>query len=516
MGKMGALIEEFLGKKPRIIEPQQYKVGVSTGPPSIAKSVGVVPAIVAKITSGSIFKGGEVIQVDVDFPTNITPHDEMELKNMASAHGLTLALHASVMYPFDIDSPKKKDYMLVDKELPAYINLAAKLGMKFVVIHNSYNVSPTYNKDVMEYYMGSPLILFVNPDGQPITTNFRGLALDWYVDNMMKKRPDRAQGFIESFLMQKFRNRQKVIEEISKMDDATEAKILKDNIQAVLATGGGIHEYDVFRIIAWNMYEAKEYLWKSLGEGKRPDVLEAEGKEMQLANAVVARYLKGHLNKVKESLEKTGVMIILETPDLRSPEARGLFTLVRPTDAYHLIKGINIKNVRMAIDFEHLASHGYDLKTELAVAPDDIGKYVKVMHLGSYPSPAHIHAPIERGDAYLYELLWMLRKKGMKEAYLIFERGGGKEEEVWRQSTYNLKQMAMYLEQEIKPSKLPAEFHGYTREELEHERRIIEEHTFDPLQGLLESPQLQHTWFGRELITKKGVRPEEWAKEEYK
>ncbi len=511
-------VEEFLGKAPAHIEPQHYKVGVSSGDPAIAKSVGVTAVTVTKLVSGAIFKGGEVIQVDVDFPTTITPHDKAELQNIARVHNLTLAMHASVAYPFDIDSPERKDYILVEKELPEYIKVAAEIGMKFIVIHNSYNISPTYEKDVVDYYMGTPVILFVDPDGKPFVGRFRGKALDWYVNHTIQRRPGRANDVINNVLHQKFKSNERINEYLSKLSEAEyealRVSILKENIKSLLTSG--ISKYDVFRIVAWNMYEEKDYLWQTLAEGKRPDVLEAEGREMKLANAVVAKYVQGHIKKVKRTLEEKGVMLILETPDLRNPEARGLFTLVRPTDAYYLVKGMNSRNVRMAIDFEHLASHGYNLVQEIASTPGDIGKYVGVMHLGSYPSPAHSHIPIEKGDTFLYGLLWMLRKKGMKEAYLIFERGGGRDEEVWKQSTDNLKQMAMYLEKDISPKRLPPEFHGYSRDEFEHDRRIMEEHTFDPLQGLLESPQLQHTWLGREAITKKGLRPEEWAKEEYR
>lgn len=514
---------EFFGKKERQIEPQNYKVGVSTGPPSIAKQVGVVPATVAKVTGSSIFKGGDVIQVDVDLPTTITPHDIVELQNIKRAHGVIFGMHASVMYPFDIDSPKKRDYLIVDKDLVDYIRVAGKIGIKFIVIHTAYNISPTYYKDLTDFYAGYPLSLYVGPEGKPFKDSLKGMAFDWYSNNIIRKKLSEKN--IEEIVGKEMGRRfggnvQKVQDYIQKLGEqgwaAEQKKILKQYIKDNIDYIGSVHEYDVFKIIAWNMYEDKDYLWQTIALGKRPDVLETEGNEMLIANAVVAKYVQSHVKKVMRLLERYNIMIVFETPDLRSPEARGLFPMVRPRDNYYLIKGINHKLVKMAVDFEHLASHGYDLEREISTSPGDMGRYVKVMHLGSYPSPTHIHAAIEKGDVYLYRLLWLMRKKGMKDAYLIFERGGGKEEEVWKQSTTNLKDIAMYLEAKISPEKLPPEFYGFNKEDIEHDRRIMEEHTFDPLQGLLESPQLQHTWLGREAISKKGMKPEEWAKEEYR
>ena len=74
----------------------------------------------------------------------------------------------------------------------------------------------------------------------------------------------------------------------------------------------------------------------------------------------------------------------------------------------------------------------------------------------------------------------------------------------------------MYLEKDIPPDELPQEFYGYTNIELEQERRIIERHMFDPLKGLIETPELTDTFFGSEMARRGPRELEKWLREEHK
>ena len=182
------------------------------------------------------------------------------------------------------------------------------------------------------------------------------------------------------------------------------------------------------------------------------------------------------------------------------------------------MKKIDSPYVRSTIDFEHIATHGLDIMKEIKALGNRDGEYVKMLHTGSQPSQAHLHKPVERGDLFLYKLIWELRKRGFKDGWILFEWSGrGRKEEIekWEQSVQNLKQMAILLENDIPPDELPPEFFGMTSGEIERERRIIERNMFNPLQGTLEAPELSHTWFGGEIIKKK--KPKEvWEKEEYR
>ena len=123
---------------------------------------------------------------------------------------------------------------------------------------------------------------------------------------------------------------------------------------------------------------------------------------------------------------------------------------------------------------------------------EGFGKLTIACH-ANLPNPLHSHEPIALGDRIFYELLYNLRVTGMgkeREAYLIFERGGG--EDPFKQSVDALKLMAYYLEKDIPPKELPLEFYGMkgpTAGDVTRQGQIIRDHAWDPLKDLLEMPE---------------------------
>ena len=95
-----------------------------------------------------------------------------------------------------------------------------------------------------------------------------------------------------------------------------------------------------------------------------------------------------------------------------------------------LSKEVGKEYVQIAMDFEHMLSIKLDVDKVIECLPPDGGDYVRVIHLG-YPSPmTPAHIPIPAGSneqVVIYKWLYNLRQKGFKEAFWIFERGGGKD-----------------------------------------------------------------------------------------
>jgi hypothetical protein len=181
----------------------------------------------------------------------------------------------------------------------------------------------------------------------------------------------------------------------------------------------------------------------------------------------------------------------------------------------YLCQAIGSKWVSVCFDFEHTLSQNIDPKKEIEEIPYGLAKYIKLCHLGFPTSlvPAHMPIPLGSGEQlWLYERLFELRKKGFKDGYLIFERGGAPRENV----IIVLRLMKHYLERDIEPKKLPLEFFGMKEHgpEITRQEVAIREHALDPLRGMLLVPEEEYTFLSSEAV-KKG-KGEEWKKEKYK
>ena len=175
----------------------------------------------------------------------------------------------------------------------------------------------------------------------------------------------------------------------------------------------------------------------------------------------------------------------------------------------------------MLMDYEHVATQGVDpikdMLQTIKIAPD-FGAYTLSIHANA-PNPLQPHNPIEMGDVRIYKLLWMLRKTGFgknRDAFLIFERGGG--EDPFKQSVEVLRLMVKYLSQDIPEEELPPEFFGVKGAVAGSEKRqmqIIRDHAYEPLKDLLEMPEEEWTMLSQSAI-RKGKRPEQWKKGEFR
>jgi len=217
--------------------------------------------------------------------------------------------------------------------------------------------------------------------------------------------------------------------------------------------------------------------------------------------------------------------ITIELPDARDPQHAGMFMLWHPKQVYAAIKVIRKKmgnnRVWLLADFEHLATQGVDPITEMEkvikIAPD-YGAYCLGIHCNA-PNPMHAHEPLELGDIRIYQLLWFLRKTGFGKktpAYVIYERGGG--QDPFQHSVDVLRLAVRSLEKDIEPDELPDEYFGMkgaTGGGETRQRQIIMDHAYDPMKDLLEMPEEDWTFLSQSAI-KKGKRPEQWKKAEFR
>lgn len=243
--------------------------------------------------------------------------------------------------------------------------------------------------------------------------------------------------------------------------------------------------------------------------------------------AVTAAYHWGHFypekcpTKIKAEdpkpiLKNNNLRLVFETP-MAGAGGEEAVRLARATHIYYMVKAINNPLIGVAVDAEHMLSANIDPIEDIKRLPFNAGEKVFVMHVG-YPAPmAPAHLPILVGSEaqyYTYRLLWELRKKGMKDAIVIFERGGG--QEPVKESIVSLRLITKYLEQDVPPEKLPEDFFGMPIGGPELTREIVQirEHANDPLKGLLAVPEEEYGFLSTAAAAKGKL--EEWQKRKLK
>jgi len=325
---------------------------------------------------------------------------------------------------------------------------------------------------------------------------------------------------------------------------------------------------DGYMIMAHHMFFSRDPIWVAMLE-QYPNVakkhsidysdsmwLETAWKKAEQENdrefkeffygVVCAKYIEGHMKRLFEWMKKElppliqgkddtetqelakiakELKITVESPDARDPSHAGLFMLWHPKAIYAAVKAIRksleTDRLWMLIDFEHIATQGVDcngILKEVTEKNKDFGALTLAAH-SNRPNPLHAHYPVELGDTELYELQYMLRITGMGkagEAYVIFERGGG--EDPFKHAVDALRLMVQCLEKDIAPDKLPLEFFGIkgpTAGDFMRQMQIVQEHKEEPLKDLLEMPEEDWTALSQATM-KRGKRPEQWSKAQYR
>ena len=270
-----------------------------------------------------------------------------------------------------------------------------------------------------------------------------------------------------------------------------------------------------------------------------------------------------------EWMNKHGIGVNFEA---MNGSANSHFKLWRPKDMVTACRAVNItaRNeideihedlydcpLKFTIDMEHTASFGVDPwkqmeklveqekwlaeNNEYGVPVDEdrpLSQMVRMYHLTkpgheSSQGTGHIHGPFRWGDTQLYTWLHDMVQNGFTQsderASVMYEVGGE------MSGTVQTAKLSMnMIELGIAPDDLDparvdpgseyrdeeealiARFFGMDRPSFNREWAKIENHAFDPLEGLLEATQFDYTWTSHAATQKKGNRPQEYMGEEYK
>lgn len=310
--------------------------------------------------------------------------------------------------------------------------------------------------------------------------------------------------------------------------------------------------------------KSSNYSKKSLEDFQEDlEKLKDSGDYDKIVAAGAGAYVWGHFTQFKgRGEEKTLVELLSEhglTLDWEShnagAEAEGKlwkpYDIIKVCEAVNNTKvnGTNHEVLHCTIDSEHLAINGVDPlwvingneEKNIQGMGENDGYMITKQHI-THPAMSeqqHHHQPIRRGDLLVYRHIYHLVEKGFcrrnnRPGILMYELGAEKAE-----SIFMLRLMMNMMEMGIKPEDLESEnvnkiweraesdkeeitledyvilkFYGHTEEEWHHEWQEIFEHALDPLQGLLEVEQPDHTWSGRASIESDN-RPEDWQGEQY-
>ena len=210
---------------------------------------------------------------------------------------------------------------------------------------------------------------------------------------------------------------------------------------------------------------------------------------------------------------------------------------------------------KFTIDMEHVASLGATpwnemelfIEQEKELASDwpeldidsdkPIAKILRQYHLmdpGVEGQRGTHHGAFKRGNTLIYEWLYNLAKEGFarnenEPATILFELAEHKGESSYMMRiSMDLIQLGVTPEEldpanvspgdepESREEALIARFFGIDRSSYDREWAKIEEHAFDPLEGLLQTEEFDNTSTGSGAIDQAGNRPMEWKSEEYK
>ena len=208
--------------------------------------------------------------------------------------------------------------------------------------------------------------------------------------------------------------------------------------------------------------------------------------------------------------------------------------------------------LKFTVDLEHTASFGVDPEEEMQTLIEQekrlaeegrieadpekpLSSILKTYHLtkpGFEQRGQHRHGPFMRGDTVLYRYLYNMIDAGFcrgdEEGIVMFEIGGEYAETLFTTRTA-MKLIEMGVEpEELDPvevsqdgdydtqrEELMAKFFGIDESSTSMEWKKIEEHAFDPLEGLLEAEEFDYT-FSSAAAIRNDVSPRDYPDERYR
>ncbi|MBW6462380.1 MAG: hypothetical protein K0B07_05020 [DPANN group archaeon] len=197
-----------------------------------------------------------------------------------------------------------------------------------------------------------------------------------------------------------------------------------------------------------------------------------------------------------------GVHFFIETQDVLNEEWRGKVRIMSLTDHIEIIKAFKdhygFDNVSYTMDFEHLTGNLLNPRQQIALLEGDDAKYISMIHINPPSGAQGLHKIIKKMSfdvEYIYNWLYVLKDKGMKAAYLVWEvgkdTGGGTYE-----APLALRALAGELKKNTKPTELPEQFFGIDANFYAMQVQAIKAHGLDPMRDMFFYKPADFTFMG--------------------
>ncbi len=560
-----------------------YHVGISTGFWYIGKDPALL-GLAQKIGGYGATGGVHFVQVDLETIAEFyEPGVKEQIKTMKEKLGIPyVGLHGEIAEIMSPDSAEQRIWDQTHDRLVQAVKFAHDLGFLYVNIHFSAKPIISIQGEAQQrvYGVGYPV---VDPYGRPLsrlinghkatmeeakkhippvyrlqhTNEFKSEYTKLFEEKRMQayeeaereyERQIKAMPQLDQAQKNETRNRLRYqAEEGARRAAEGESQGSDFLLRVWLSLSPRNHlsyslddgELGAFFIVANWLKETGNPLWSRITGGAEPDDLWYED-EVAFSAAVASMYTYGHVNvknnpsnkkylegkSIKEWCEEKKIYLLFEGPEANKG-AEGFYRLFHPKHYYHTIKYLNSPYIKVCIDIEHTVSHALDPDKLFKSLPNDFGKLIFLFHLGqAVPYGGTAHIPLTRGSRaqeQTYKWLHTIQKKGWKEGFILFERGGGRSGsgrtpyEVFEDSVLAIRQIALFLEKGTDPKDLPLEFYGVSEENkavFAKELVAIKEHAWDPLEGLLSVSEEKHTFLSKSALEK--GKAQEWEKRKYR
>ncbi len=516
-----------------------YTIGLSSGIWGAKRGVellGIPRKIEWAATGGVTF-----VEVAMETITEFDEPDIIEKVNRAKKLGLTFGLHgeAYAMGGQDVmplTSAIETDYMRSHDRLIRHIIGAKKIGALYISIHASD---------------AHPFILLARELEPARLVDFWGRRLDvffkehpkilqWLAETQFIKEMYHAWNKMQNKWANEYeRIKERAEKEPESVKDVDMEKLRKEKLCEGLSDYVVCNELEygaervAYYAIAKYMMDTRDPIWMDIvGRKLSDDELFNVAKSNEWVPAVAAKYMWGHFRQdlcpskrsltdfkeedAKVLIERYKIFFSFETT-MGMHGYESYMRLVHLTHFYAMIKAIGSPMLGMTMDMEHMLGCGIDPSDDIKNLPPKAGESLRIVHV-TIPSPlnpSHLPVPLaSEAQLYIYRMLLEMRKKGFKDGWILFERGG--EEAMVKESVMSMRKIVEYLNKEIPFEQLPEDFFGLKPmgAEVRMQEVKIKEHALDPLKGVLAIPEEDYSLLSKASI-EKGKRPEEWAKERY-
>ncbi|MFQ6009769.1 MAG: hypothetical protein ACE5J7_01460 [Candidatus Aenigmatarchaeota archaeon] len=514
--------------------PKDYVIGVSSGIWGVIKKEEVLG--INKKLQWIATSGTNHVQVDLETINEFKEPDLKEkIERSKKSLNINFGIHGEArpivgMDTLPLDSALMADYIRAHDRLMIHVKECSKLGAEYCTIHSSESKPfivlwhELQSTNLCDFW-GRPLREFLE-ENKRIAEWLLSIKDKPQLGDILRHIPS-ADYILREYLIPHYKS-----EHEGKMPDEKELKKLKEEAHGeavkrlINFVNSGESHYGGERIaylaVAKWMQSERDYLWDKI-VGRILDDKTMLTKTEKWVPAVAAKYIWGHFcprkggyPDPKPILKDKRMYFCFEAP-MAERGYEGYMRLVTLTDIYYMCEAIGSPWVGMTMDMEHMMSCNIDPKKDIENLPPKGGQRLKVVHV-TVPTPMNpSHLPVPLGSEaqlYIYERLYDLRKKGFKTGWWIFERGG--EEGLIKDTVTVMRMIKKYLEKGVDPKKLPPEFFGMDMEAADWKTQVlkVKDHAFDPLKGLLVTPEEQMGVFG-EAAKEKG-KIAEWLKEKYR